>query len=170
MHIVAAQDVAAHRPVASGINRAGVVRLLADVRDFVVFNDDIVAAKSHAHVRRVFDKIVRNPIADAVGRNSRRVHALHATVIMNVVLLNNVFAGNQLISIAPAHGHSASAKIPEFAPGNRALNAVDVNARASAVRNVKIRKRNVLTARTDDRGSARAEHIETGPLKTGRAF
>ncbi len=130
---------------------------------------NIVAAEIHAHMRRVFDKIMRDPRADVVDRNSRGVHASNASVIVDIILDDKVFARNQRVAIAPVCRNAAGAEIPKLASGNGTSRSFDDNPVPTAVVDVQIGERDVAAFGPDDSRSHRAEHVEPRPRDVGNA-
>ena len=59
VQVVVADDRAAHGPVAAGVDRPGVVGLVAHVVDLVELDHVVVAAEADRHVRGVVDQVVR---------------------------------------------------------------------------------------------------------------
>ena len=68
--------------------------------DFVELNQMIVATEAHAHMWRVVNQIVGRAIADASERDGRLIDALHASVVVNVIILCQVFAPRERRPIA----------------------------------------------------------------------
>ena len=103
VHVVVANHRAPHRPVAPGVDRAGVVGLLADVVDLVQLDHVVVAAEHEGHVRGVVDQVVRRPQAHARQRDRGLVHAIPLPVVVNVVVHRFVLGAFQRCAVAESN-------------------------------------------------------------------
>ncbi len=115
VHVVVADDGAAHGPVAAGIDGPGVVRLVANAVDFVQFDEVIVATEPHAHVRGVVNQVVRGTIADPLQRDARPVDSLPAGVVMDVIVLGEMPGGGKRLAVASGQRDAAGADLVDVA-------------------------------------------------------
>ncbi len=133
VQVVVPDHRAPHRPIAPGIDRAGIVRLEAHVVDFVQLDHVIVAAKADGLVRRVVDQIVGNPVADAVHRNAGAVHRLETAVVMDVVVFGVQPGRCQRLAIAAGKRDPAFSHLIDVAPDDAVGRSRDRDRVASAV-------------------------------------
>ena len=106
---------AAHGPITTSIDGAGVVRLLTDVINLIEFDQVFVAAKSDGHMWCVMDQVVCDPIANTVNRYSRLIHPLPSTIVMNVVVIGQMTSRFQFRSIATVQVDPTASGLRDFA-------------------------------------------------------
>ena len=113
--VVSRDDVAAARPVASGVERSRVPRLLHDVEHVVVRDEVLVAAVDDRGMRGVVDAAADDLVAASAERDARRVDALHEREAMDVAPDHSVAALREALPVASVEDDSASADVAHHA-------------------------------------------------------
>src|SRR5689334_16665302 len=102
MQIIEANFMTASSPIVPTINRACVIGFLADVVNFIVFDNVIVAAQIHGLMWRVVNQIMHSAAANAIETNAGLIGAIPTAVFVDMTVFDKMVGGRECGAVAAA--------------------------------------------------------------------